>query len=244
MIRHLKNEYGIRDLMILDDNFLINKQKLFDISNAMIAERLDLTWYCLGHVRSMTMETLAKIKEAGCWFVEVGVESGNDQILKHIKKNANKARIREAIKNAKTAGLKTKGNFIFGFPGETEETLEETIKFALELDLDFFQQNFLTIWPGCELSAEISNSRAEFYEPDWGKLAHQRITFVPLGMTQQGLIRASKKAFRKFYLRPRILLGLLPQLASLRGIKLSLTASYVFLKTIFRKSEVHWVTKD
>jgi anaerobic magnesium-protoporphyrin IX monomethyl ester cyclase len=144
MIRYLRENYGIRDLMILDDNFLIHKRKLFDICNAMISERMDITWYCLGHVKSMTAETLAKIKEAGCWFVEVGIESGNDQILRRIKKNANKAEIRKAVRKARTAGLKTKGNFIFGFPGETPEILEETIEFALSLDLDFFQQNFLT----------------------------------------------------------------------------------------------------
>jgi hypothetical protein len=68
--------------------------------------------------------------------------------------------------------------------------------FALNLGLDFFQQNFLAIWPGWELSTEISNDSTKFElsEFDWSKLAHQRITFVPLGMTKQSLIEALKKA--------------------------------------------------
>lgn len=238
MMKHLKNEYGIRDLMIIDDNFLLDEDKLFEICNRMKAEKMDFSWYCMGHARSMTDDKLAKIREAGCWFIEMGIESGNDGILKSIKKGTTKADVEGAVKRAKKAGLKVKGNFIFGFPGETAETLEETVKFALGLRIDFFQQNFLTIWPGCEISDEISKSPqdAHQFEDDWDRLAHQRVTFVPAGMTKDQLINASKKAFRRFYLRPRIIIGLIPRLASWRGIKFGLISFRVFIRTIFRKS--------
>jgi len=237
MIKHLIDNYGIKDLMILDDNFLINKKKLFAICDSIIEEKLALTWYCIAHIKTMTEDRLKKIKEAGCWFVEVGIESGNNDILKRIRKNTDKSEIASAVRRAKKEGLVIKGNFIFGFPDDTKETVEESIQFAMDIDIDFFQQNFLTVWPGCEIAKEvfigegnISNSAL-----DWDQLAHQKTTYVPPGMTKEQLIHLSKKAFRKFYLRPKIILRLLPLLMTPRGIKFFLTAFRVFLQTIFRK---------
>ena len=234
LIRHLVQNYGIKDLMILDDNFLINKKKLFEVCDGLIGEKLDLTWYCIAHVQSISPDRMAKIKRAGCWFIEVGIESGNDEILKQIKKNTNKAEIRKAVRMIKEAGIKVKGNFIFGFPGETPETLEETIDFALELNLDYFQQSYLTIWPGCEMADRVPGD-AKDREGSWGKLAHQRITFVPEGMTKEELLQASRAAFRRFYLRPRTIINLLPTFTTPRGIRFALTALVVFIKTIFRR---------
>ena len=244
MMRHLRSEYGIRDLMIIDDNFLLDKNKLFDVCNRMKAERMDFSWYCMGHEKSMTDDILAKIREAGCWFIEIGIESGNDGILKRIKKGTTKADVEGAVKRAKKAGLKVKGNFIFGFPGETLETLEETAEFALDLKLDFFQQNFLTVWPGCEIAEELFETpqSVNLLEDDWGKLAHQRVTFVPAGLTKEQLVKASKSAFRRFYLRPRIVIGLIPRLASWRGLKFGLISFKVFLRTIFRHGTALRVT--
>jgi anaerobic magnesium-protoporphyrin IX monomethyl ester cyclase len=234
MIRYLIETFGIKDLMILDDNFLINKRKLFDVCDGMVAGGMDLTWYCIAHAKSMTSDRLTRIEKAGCWFVEVGVESGNDGILKQIKKSTDKTEIRAGVRDAKRAGLRVKGNFIFGFPGETPETLEETIQFALSLDIDYFQQSYLTIWPGCELSdgeAKKETSNEEI----WGTLAHQRISYVPQALTEEQLIKASKDAFRRFYLRPKVIFGLFTMLASSRGIKFVWTAFLVFLGTIRRK---------
>jgi anaerobic magnesium-protoporphyrin IX monomethyl ester cyclase len=234
MIRHLVDRFGIRDLMILDDNFLLDRRKLFDICDGIRSQNLDLTWYCITHAKSMTPDRLAKIRRAGCWFVEMGIESGNDAILGQIKKNTDKAEIRASVRAAKRTGLKVKGNFIFGFPGDTPETIEETIRFALDLDIDFFQQSYLTVWPGCEISRTAPKTDAPPAEV-WGRLAHQRITFVPPAMTRDQLVSASKESFRRFYLRPRTIIRLLPRLASLRGIRFSLTALAVFLRTILRK---------
>ena len=236
MIRHLREEYGIKDLMMLDDNFILDKKKLFVICDTMIADKMDLSWYCMGHTKFLTTDRLRKIKEAGCWFIEMGIESGSDRMLKSIKKNTTKAEIADAIKRVREAGLKVKGNFIFGFPTETKESLEETIQFATSIELNYFQQNFLTIWPGCELA-----SRAEEFghvEKDWDKFAHQRVTYIPNGLSQEILVEASKDAFRRFYLRPNIILEIFMQsISSWRGIQNTLIAFFVFLKTVTRRSD-------
>ena len=232
MIRYLKDEYGIRDLMMLDDNFILDKKKLFKICDAVIEEEMDLSWYCMGHAKVMTEDRLRKIREAGCWFIEIGIESGCDRILKLIKKNTAKAEVEQAVKRARAVGLKVKGNFIFGFPTETKGSLEETIRFATRIGLSYFQQNFLTIWPGCELA--IDADQYGWVNTDWTKLAHQRVTFIPHGLTEDDLIIASKKAFRRFYLRPTIMLEILLSLSSPRAIHAVFLAFIVFLKTLLR----------
>ena len=234
MIRHLKDKYAVRDLMILDDNFILNRKKLFAVCDQMIGEKLDISWYCMGHARFMSEDRLKKIKSAGCWFIEIGIESGCDRILQSIKKNTTKSEIAEAVKRARKIGLKTKGNFIFGFPSETRESLEETIRFASSIGLSYFQQNFLTAWPGCEIANNVDGS--EISLKDWGTLAHQRVTYIPEDLTPEDLIRASKQAFRRFYLRPAIMLEMLSTLNSWWRLKSLLIAGLVFLKTIRRKS--------
>ena len=232
MIRHLRRRYGIRDLMMLDDNFILRQERLFEICDTMVRERMGLQWYCMGHARTMTEERLRKIREAGCWVIEMGIESGCDRVLKTIRKSTNRDEVAAAVRRARAAGLKVKGNFIFGLPTETRESLEETIRFATSIGLSYFQQNFLTVWPGCEISAEPG--RYGTAETDYEKLAHQRVTFVPNGLTEDDLLRASKQAFRRFYLRPRIILGLLPLMTSWRGAK-GLVAGFVgFLRTMIR----------
>lgn len=234
MIRHLRGTYGIRDLMFLDDNLILDRKKLFTICDTMNEERMGLSWYCMGHAGILTEDRLKKIREAGCWFIELGIESGSDRILKLIKKNTTKAQVAEGVRRARNAGLKVKGNFIFGFPTETQETLEETIEFATTIGLSYFQQNFLTIWPGCELAVEPEKYGA--VEKDWQKLAHQRVTFIPKGLTEADLVEASKRAFRRFYLRPRIMFEVLvSSLTSWRAVTNAFTAFVVFLRTILRR---------
>jgi radical SAM superfamily enzyme YgiQ (UPF0313 family) len=220
--------------MILDDIFTLNKKKLFEICDTIIEEGLDLSWFCITYAKFMTEDRLRKIKEAGCWFIEMGIESGCDRILRLLKKNTTKSEMAEAVKRAWKLGIKVKGNFIFGFPTETKESLEETIQFAINIDISYFQQNFLTIWPGCELAN--NSEQYGHVESDWGRLAHQRVTFIPHGLTEQDLIQASKDAFRRFYLRPKIILQVLLQsLTSWRAVHNAMIAFMVFLRTIFRK---------
>lgn len=117
MIKMLIKNYNIKDIMILDDNFILSKKKLFSICDSIISENLDISWFCMGHAKVMDQTRLNKIKGAGCWIIELGIESGCDRILKMVQKNTTKAEIAQAVKRAHNAGLKVKGNFIFGLPG-------------------------------------------------------------------------------------------------------------------------------
>jgi anaerobic magnesium-protoporphyrin IX monomethyl ester cyclase len=234
MIRHLTKAHGVRDLMILDDNFLLKRDKVHQICDSLIAEGDDLSWYCIGHAKFMTEDRMQKIRDAGCWFIELGIESGCDRILKVIKKNTTKREIAAAVQTARNAGLKVKGNFIFGLPTETKESLNESIQFAKSIGLTHFQQNFLTVWPGCEIS--VDPGRFGEFSGNWKNMAHQRITFVPCGLTEKDLIEASRKAFREFYIRPRIIFETLKGTTSLRAAVSLWTAFGVFVSTVIRRA--------
>jgi anaerobic magnesium-protoporphyrin IX monomethyl ester cyclase len=232
MMRILKRTYGVRDLMIVDDNFALNKGRLEQVCQTMLRENMDFTWYCQGHVRFATEDRLKMMREAGCWFLELGLESGCDRILKLIKKGATKEQGALAASRAREAGLKVKGNFIFGLPGETLESMRETTEFACEIPLTHFQQNFLTIWPGCELS-RVTGAYG-ISEMDWSRMAHQRVTFIPHGLTEADLIRASKTAFRKFYMRPRIVMEFARSVSSIRTATTLCVGFATFCKSMWR----------
>jgi len=148
MIRHLANQYGVRDLMILDDNFLLKRDKVHQICDSLITRGDDLTWYCIGYAKFMTEDRMQKIREAGCWFIELGIESGYNRILKVSKKHTTKWETATAVQNARDAGLKVKGDFNFGLPTENKESLKESIELATSIGLTHFQKNLVAIWPG------------------------------------------------------------------------------------------------
>ena len=126
----------------------------------------------------------------------------------------------------------TRGNFIFGYLGETKETLKETMEFLMNIELDYFQQTFLTPYPGTEVYRTIEeDSKANL---DWSKMNNMSINFIPEGLTENDLINFSKKAFRKFYLRPKVIISHLKRLRSLNILKRYAKAFLVFLKTLIR----------
>jgi len=132
----------------------------------------------------------------------------------------------------KKAGIVAKGNFILGYLEETKETLQETLNFILNSDLDYFQQTFLSPYPGSRVY-EIAANYGEV-NLDWASMDNMEINFVPTGLTRADLLQFSKKAFFLFYLRPKIILFHLMQINSLEAARRIMIAFISFLKTILR----------
>lgn len=140
----------IKEIFIEDDTFSINKQRVDRICDLIRKRNLDIVWSA--NVRAdIPSPTLRKMKSAGCRILIVGYESGNQQILNNIKKGITLNQAKEFTKNAKNAGLKIFGCFMIGLPGETKETIDQTLNFAKKLnpDMAFFQQ--AVPFPGTEL---------------------------------------------------------------------------------------------
>jgi anaerobic magnesium-protoporphyrin IX monomethyl ester cyclase len=154
---------GYDSLWIADDNFTFNEDFLRRFCLRMIEENLGIAWSCLSRVTLMAEESYQLMKQAGCNKVYLGIESGNDQVLKLMNKGTNTAMIRHAVSSFKRNGLACCGFFIVGYPGETIETIEETFSFASSLELDQISFNVPYPLPGSRLFERVKG----VLDDDW-----------------------------------------------------------------------------
>ncbi|MBE0598203.1 MAG: cobalamin B12-binding domain-containing protein [Desulfuromonadales bacterium] len=198
----LHRRYGIREFSFEDDTFITFKGRLQEICDRLIRLRLGLSWTCLGRVNHVTPENLRLMRQAGCWQISFGIESGSPQLLTLINKRITLDQVRQAVGWSREAGIRTKGFFILGHPGETRQTLKLTRDFALELPLNDISVSLMTPFPGTELYARA----AEFgqFDPDWEKMNLLSVVFIPHDLTQEDLVTAQKELIRSFYFRPRV----------------------------------------
>jgi len=212
MIRYLADAFGVREFSFEDDTFITFKKRLHAICGEIIRLDLDISWTCLGRVNSIDAETLALMKRAGCWQISFGIESGSQEILTTIHKNVTLEQIQRAITPCRASGIPSTGFFIVGHPGETEETLKQTFDFSQKLPLDDISVTMLTPFPG----TEIYDRAAEFgqFDCDWSRMNLLNTVFIPHGLTHEVLEQNQRDILRRFYLRPRIVLGYLRRLAA------------------------------
>lgn len=204
-IKYLINTFGIKEIAFIDDTFMINKKRLREIFDTLEKENIYFPWTCLSRVNVVDYETLKYIKEKGCWHIAFGIESGDKEILKRIKKGITLKQIKDAIEWCWKLGIKTKGFFIIGHPGETKKTIEKTIKLACKLNFDNIVATINTPIPGSPQYGFIRDY-GDFDETDWSQFNYWRPVFIPKGLTKEYLMKKHKEMYRRFYLRPRVLL--------------------------------------
>jgi len=137
-IETLVKDHGVKEIEILDDTFTESAQHAMDICRELKRRNLSIKWRAAGGLRLNTIndELLALFKETGCYQVSIGIESASERVLRQIRKPIDPAQIKNRIRMVKKYGIKTIGFFIIGLPGDTEESIRETIAFAKNSDLD------------------------------------------------------------------------------------------------------------
>lgn len=145
------SRYGIREFFIWADTFTADRGYVRDLCRALLERALPISWTCNSRVDTIDEETLRLMKQAGLWMISFGLESGNDRILAAAEKGTTVAQSRAAVEMASRLGIRTAGHFMFGLPGETEETMAETLALALSLPLDIAQFYAATPFPGTAL---------------------------------------------------------------------------------------------
>ena len=205
-LKRLKSEFGIREFHVIDDNFTMDKAYTKEFLKALKALDLGMTWAVPNGVRMDTLdeEMLTLMKETGLYMISLGIESGSDKVLGMMKKGITTAKMREAIAMIDRSGIDMAGFFILGFPGETEETMRQTIDFAAELPLK--RANFFTYlpFPGTESYTALC-AAGELDGVDWERFYFTNAAYVPRGLTRKRLKEIHRQAFARFYLRPHIL---------------------------------------
>lgn len=237
MMRDLHDNYGIREIQFRDDNFTVFRKRLIELCGLLKEAKLDIVWSCAGRVDMVTPEILNMMKEAGCWQIWYGVESGSQKVLDTIKKGTNIEGIRRAVEWTRDAGINPCGFFIIGHPGETHETAQETIRFALSLPITETHATFMTPFPGSDLYRNHAQyGTFEFTDNnDWKKLNAWRPVFMPHGLTKDDLIRYSNEFHKRFFFRPKIILSYLFKIRSWRHFKVYLQGFLAFLTFVRKK---------
>ena len=201
MMKILSNTYGIRDVFIEDDNFLVMKKRTIEICERLPREKIDMTWSCLGRVDVVNPDMLKTIREGGCWQVNYGCESGAQEILDNIRKGTKVEQVEQAIRWTRSARMDVKGLFMAGSFGETRQTVEKTLAFIRRVPLTDFHMTSFTPLPGTAAYRDAHNWGA--FDPDWEKMSlFSAGVFVPHGFTRQDVQEFMARAYRTFYLRP------------------------------------------
>jgi len=205
-IKYLVYKFGVKEIHFEDDNLTLKRDHIEKICNLIIENSLKISWACPNGIRAdkVDKELIELMIKSGCYCFAYGIESANPDILRNIKKRETIDVIEKSIKIATKAGISCQGFFIFGLPGETEKTIEESINFAIKSKLSRAQFLILDVLPGSELWKTLDGK----FVPDWNKNSYKEPEWLPEGLTKKQLMKAQSKAFTSFYLRPKTFLSL------------------------------------
>ncbi len=214
---------GYREIKFLDDTLAANYDRAMQFAAEIKKRRLDFTWFASACVNQVDEPLLRAFKEAGCWAVLFGAESGVQKNLNAIRKGTTIDQIRKAVSAAKNAGLKVSTPFLFGIPGETYEEGLETIRFAIELDPDMANFHAITPFPGSYLYDNLDKYGT--ISEDLTDFTYQGAAFIPYTMTREQILDLRQTAFRKFYSRPSFIIKKVLALRSMDDIKTAAKAA-------------------
>jgi len=190
----------VKEISFDDDTFSADKKHA--VAVARLIKPLNVSWVINARA-NCDYETLKEMRDAGLHHVIVGYESSDEQILKNIKKGVSKAQAIEFTKNCKKLGITIHGAFIMGLPGETRETIKETIAYAIELDLSSIQVSLASPYPGTEFYALAKRegwiSSDNFLDAE----GHQQCVINYPSLSNQEIFDAVELFYKKFYFRPK-----------------------------------------
>jgi hopanoid biosynthesis associated radical SAM protein HpnJ len=190
---------SVKEFFFDDDTFTDNRPRAEEIARKL--GDLGILWSCNAKA-NVPYDTLKVMRENGLRLLLVGFESGNQQILNDIRKGIRVDRAREFVKNCKRLGIKIHGTFILGLPGETRQTMRETMDYARELDVDTIQVSLAAPYPGTELYARALQNGwlKQGSLVDEQGIQEATIEYPDLG--RQEIFEGIEEFYRRFYLRP------------------------------------------
>ncbi len=191
----------MKELFFDDDTFTDDPERAKTIARAI--KPLGIAWSCNARA-TVSKETMAVLKDCGLRLLVVGFESGNQKILNGIRKGITTDRARQFMREARDLGILVHGTFILGLPGETAETIEQTIRYAIELDPYSLQASLLAPYPGTEVYAQ--GVREGWIAPGDSQLVRDGIQTAVMSyrdLSRAEIFDAVERFYRRFYFRPR-----------------------------------------
>ncbi len=222
MIKYLHVKYGIRHLVFDDDDFLLHRSHVKRFFKLLEASGLKIKVTCSTRVDTPCLDMLPELKKSGLTQILIGVESGNQGILDAMKKNIKLDDTRRIVRGAKKAGIKVEAFIIVGYPGETEDTMKDTVKLVRELNFEDVGVWTFTPLPGAEIYSEIRKENSDLgkYEENWEIMnSMDGIVFVPKGLDVKTIDRYVMKINNECYLRPGSILKIFQKMKTKKHVK-------------------------
>ncbi|HUS07463.1 MAG TPA: hopanoid biosynthesis associated radical SAM protein HpnJ [Bryobacteraceae bacterium] len=196
----LENFPGLKEIFFDDDTFNYQKKRTIELCAKL--KPLNFTWSCTSRVTT-DYETLKAMKDAGCRLLIVGYESGDQQILKNIKKGATIDMAERFTANCHKLGLVVHGDFIVGLPGESRQTLRNTIDFAKRLDVETIQVSIAHPYPGTEFFDHVTKNNLITIDSMTDESGHQLPNIIYPGLNRGELVEWVEKFYGEYYFRPK-----------------------------------------
>lgn len=228
LIKILVKNYRVKEISFWDDMFIVGEKWINEFCDLLKKESIDISWSCYSRVDMVNPVILKKMNAVGCWNIFYGIESGNQKLLDKIKKGITLEQCRKAIRWTKEAGIESRGAMMIALPGETPKLAEKTIKFAIELDLDYAQFTYTTPYCGTKLFHQcLAEGRLD---TNFDKYNAFEPVYVPQGYKDAKQVKAVfKKAYTQFYFRPAYFLKRIKKIRSKDDIRRLLYGLKIFL---------------
>lgn len=209
-INLLISKYKVDSIQFYDEIFTANRKRVMELCGALIEDnkkrKKKIEWSCFTRVNLVDEELLEKMKEAGCYLIYYGFESGVQRLLDLIKKDITLEQQKRAVELTHKAGIEVWGSFMLALPTETIEDSWKTINWAIKLNIDSILFPITRPFPGTELY-DLCKSNGKILTEDWTKfLSWDEVIYLPEGRSVEEIKETAKQAYRKFYLRPRFIL--------------------------------------
>ena len=204
-LHYLASE-GYKQLMFVDDNFTLNPKRVIKLCQRIKKEKIDMEWICEGRVDNCSYEMMREIVKAGCKMLYLGIESANQRILEYYFKQITPKQTRTAVKNSRKAGMEViVGSFIVGAPRETRQEIQNTLKFAQQIDIDIPQFNILGAFPGMDIWEELKKN-VSLNEENYWETGVSVPEISPDTVPYKEIKKMIHKYYHNFLFRPRYIL--------------------------------------
>jgi radical SAM superfamily enzyme YgiQ (UPF0313 family) len=228
-IRYLQLQYGIQEISFYDDNFTTSKNRVKEFCNNVIEKNISVSWTCASRVDTVDMDLLNLMAHAGCHSISYGVESGDEYVLKLTNKNINLNKAREAIQLTKKAGIDAKIFLMVGLPGETEGSLNNTMKFAFDTEPDEIIVSIATPFPGTNFY-NWAKAKNILLTSEWSEFDTSKPIVALPTVAPETVIKYYKKIQLRFYLRPWFIIHRLLRSHSWQDIKRDMIAFFAIIR--------------
>jgi radical SAM superfamily enzyme YgiQ (UPF0313 family) len=200
-MKYLRTEFGVRHLNIYDDLFTLNRKRIVKLCDLLKSKSLGIQFNCAVRVGHADDELLTLLKRAGCLMVSLGIETGDTNLMEVHKPGVHLDEVRNTVARIQTAGLRAKGLFMMGLPGETAASIQQTSDFVIALGLDDMNMSKFTPFHGAPIWKTIFEDGS--LDEDWRKMNCLNFVYVPKGIdSKETLEQLYNRHVKRFYSDP------------------------------------------